>query len=276
MLSWFLKISRPRFWLYLLGPYLIGLIAANQLPKPGLALLLGLYFLLPANLLIYGVNDLFDYETDKHNPKKLRYEALVTPDRRKGLLLAIAALNLPILGLLFWLPEKTIIGLLGFWILGVFYSAPPIRAKIHPFIDTVFNALYIFPGIVGYTLLSGHWPPVALVIASTLWCMAMHAYSAVPDIAADKQAAIRTVATALGARGTLLFCLACYSLAAVLSFRLIGLFAVFAGAVYVAMMLLTLQQPGRDRVFQLYKYFPYINMTIGGLLFFWVHYLATR
>jgi 4-hydroxybenzoate polyprenyltransferase len=34
-------------------------------------LLFGLYFLIPANIRIYGINDIYDYETDKLNPKKV-------------------------------------------------------------------------------------------------------------------------------------------------------------------------------------------------------------
>ena len=35
------------------------------------------YFLIPANILIYGINDIFDYDTDKLNPKKGTYEAFI-------------------------------------------------------------------------------------------------------------------------------------------------------------------------------------------------------
>ena len=64
-----LRVSRPRFWMYLLGPFMIAL-AATSLRPPVEVWLLGLYLTLPANLLIYGVNDLFDVETDRLNPKK--------------------------------------------------------------------------------------------------------------------------------------------------------------------------------------------------------------
>ncbi|HBE82737.1 MAG TPA: lycopene elongase, partial [Blastocatellia bacterium] len=47
-----LKISRPRFWVYVFGPYLVGLAAAaasaNDLLRPG-SIVFGLYFLFPAN-----------------------------------------------------------------------------------------------------------------------------------------------------------------------------------------------------------------------------------
>jgi len=48
--------------------------------------------------------------------------------------------------------------------------------------------------------------------------MAMHAYSAIPDIQADTEAEIKTVATLYGKTGTLIFCIVCYLLAIILSF----------------------------------------------------------
>ena len=79
MLGHYLRISRPRFWLYLLGPFLIGAIAADTANFfwPALAVF-AFYFTFPANMLIYGVNDIFDYEADKHNPAKKGSELLNT------------------------------------------------------------------------------------------------------------------------------------------------------------------------------------------------------
>jgi 4-hydroxybenzoate polyprenyltransferase len=47
--------------------------------------------------------------------------------------------------------------------------------------------------------------------------MAMHAYSAVPDISADREADLQTVATLYGKNGTLLFCIICYLLSIICS-----------------------------------------------------------
>ena len=57
-----LKVSRPRFWIYIFGPYIVGLIAGVENKTELLSLLyllFGIYFLYPANLLIYGVNDIY-------------------------------------------------------------------------------------------------------------------------------------------------------------------------------------------------------------------------
>jgi 4-hydroxybenzoate polyprenyltransferase len=271
----YLTISRPRFWPYLLGPYVVGVAAGGGELLAPLAwlIVIGLFFAYPANFIIYGINDVYDYETDKLNPKKQGYEALVKPESRW--LVMRHALAWIVVGylLLEFVPghnDPAAWGLLGFYFFGVLYSMPPVRAKTKPFLDSVFNILYVFPALVGYGLAADRFPKWQLLVAAGLWCMAMHAYSAIPDIAADKKAKLRTVATVLGARGTLFFCALCYTGAAILSYRWLGVFALGAGAVYLAMMAVTLLNPTRDRVFKLYKYFPYLNMLVGMALFFWV------
>lgn len=270
MIRWLIKISRPRFWVYITGPFLIGVVAASPVQSWPLIILLGVYFTFPANLLIYGINDIFDYETDKHNPKKIAYETLVRPKEQKQLWRWIAITNAPFLLLLPLLGNNGRWAIAGFLFFGVFYSMPPIRAKVRPLLDSIFNVLYIFPGIVGYAVVSKTLPSLYLCLAAAFWCVAMHAYSAVPDIGADRKAKIDTIATKLGKTGTLLFCLACYGLAAGLTISVLGQFSIAAGLLYGFMMIITVRAKNANSVMQLYSLFPYINMGVGMALFLWV------
>ena len=120
-------------------------LAATSLRPPVEVWLLGLYLTLPANLLIYGVNDLYDVDTDRLNPKKRDYEKLLQPGQRRGLVIAILALNLPFLALVPFLPHAWP-WLLLFVLTGVGYSMPPVRAKSRPVLDAAFNILYVAPG----------------------------------------------------------------------------------------------------------------------------------
>ena len=270
MIRWLIKISRPRFWVYITGPFLIGVVAAVPIQSWPLIILLGVYFTFPANLLIYGINDIFDYETDKHNPKKISYETLVKPKEQKKLWRWIAITNVPFLLLLPLLGNNGRWAIAGFLFFGVFYSMPPIRAKVRPLLDSIFNVLYIFPGIVGYAVVSKTLPSLYLCLAAAFWCMAMHAYSAVPDIEADRKAKIDTIATKLGKTGTLLFCLACYGLAAGLTVSVLGQFSIAAAILYGFMIIVTLRAKNAHSVMKLYSLFPYINMGVGMALFLWV------
>jgi lycopene elongase/hydratase (dihydrobisanhydrobacterioruberin-forming) len=267
-----LKVSRPRFWLYVFGPYLVGLAAGASSREDFFQIKVfafALYFLLPANLLIYGVNDIFDFETDKLNPKKQDYEILVQPADRWRLVGAILLLNIPFVFASFFMNGVALISMWAFLLLSIFYSTPPIRAKAIPVVDSMFNALYVMPGIFAYGLMSGELPPVMSIIAATLWTMAMHAYSAVPDIKADKDAGVETIATLLGRNGTLLFCSACYLLAAMFAFPYLGPFAGILGLVYLALIGLSLFTKQTGGVYRIYQYFPFVNSACGFLLFWY-------
>jgi 4-hydroxybenzoate polyprenyltransferase len=265
-----LKVSRPRFWIYLLGPYVVGL-AAGTSQRPDLFdfryLVFGIYFTLPANLLVYGINDICDYETDRRNPKKASYEALVTPERQGAVLAAIMAINLPFLAGLIDVPLSAINALITFLFLSIFYSAPPIRAKTKPFLDSAFNVLYIMPGVFGYALISGSFPPAKVVLAGGLWTAAMHAYSAIPDIRADREAGISTIATFCGANPTILLCAALYGTSALLAAEYLGSVSVPLGVAYLLLMLVSLYSARQQRLFQLYQAFPIINLAAGFIIF---------
>jgi 4-hydroxybenzoate polyprenyltransferase len=269
----YLRISRPRFWLYLLGPFLIGSISADTTNFfwPALAVF-AFYFTFPANMLIYGINDIFDYETDKHNPRKQEYEEVVTPTSRWRIANVIILWNLPfcVVWLADEMPVTSKLALLAFLFLGIFYSAKPIRAKTKPILDSLFNILYIFPGLFAYGLLEYKFPPVQIMVAAGLWCVAMHAYSAIPDIRYDKKAGINTIATLLHPLGTLVFCMLCFAGAAALSYSWLKLFAVGAGALYLIMMLITFVRTKPDQIFAIYRFFPFINIAVGTALFFYI------
>lgn len=263
-----LKTSRPRFWFYLLGPYLIGVISAGQInPFPWQLVLWGIFFTLPANLFLYGVNDIFDWETDKLNPKKTGYELLVTPKDRSVLAVSIILLLLPGIALCIYSNIQVIFSFLSFLLLGFFYSAPPIRAKTKPFLDALFNILYITPAFVGYFLSDGYTLNWYLIIAGCLWTIAMHAYSAVPDIKPDQEAGMHTIATFLGKNRTLLFCTICYLTSALLAGSQMGTIAYGLGLVYLIMMRVSFQQKSTQDLFKIYQHFPLINLVSGFLLF---------
>jgi len=287
---WFFELSRPRFWIYLLGPLLIGTVAAISADGYVLTnyrilqiVIIGLFFTFPANLMIYGFNDLFDYDTDKHNPKKKSYETLLKPKNRAFFLKVLSLVLIPSLALVLYVimvdsqysspSYHGLWSLVGFMFFGIFYSTPPIRAKVIPFLDSFFNILYIFPGLVVYGVLSGSYPPIDIIIASTLWCMAMHAFSAVPDIESDRKANLNTIATVLGAKKTIIFCALAYSVAAIITTNYIGVFGFIGGLVYITTMILAFQTKSPKELFRIYKFFPNINASVGFTLF-WVIFFS--
>ena len=270
-LRFLLKVSRPRFWFYVFGPYLVGLAAGiasrNDLADWRFALF-GLYFLLPANLLVYGINDIFDYETDSLNEKKTVYETLVGPEHRRRLFFWIAALNLPFIILAAVLFDaRSFAALQTFIFLSIFYSSPPIRAKTKPVLDSAFNVLYVMPGAFAYGISAGELPPTMLIVAGGLWTAAMHAYSAIPDIEADRKAGLNTIATFFGPYGTLAICFFLYAGSAVLSLEYLGFASLTLGSAYLLLMLASVYSVKTGRLFKLYRAFPFINVAAGFIIF---------
>jgi 4-hydroxybenzoate polyprenyltransferase len=264
-----LRISRPRFWTYIIGPLSIVIasaVAQNVSISLPITLTIALYCTLPANLLIYGVNDIFDYDTDVLNAKKQGYEQTLPPDNRRALWRAIALTNLPLLTLLAWLLREQTSALLllcAFLITGIGYSAPPLRTKTKPFLDAATNILYVLPAFALHTAITGTAPGSAVIAAAWLWCAAMHAYSAIPDIAADRSAHLPTIATTLGIRGTSFFCAACYGIAGIL-YAPVGL---LLSTPYLAMCWRSYRANNEAATRRDYTLFPTINATIGFLLF---------
>ena len=262
--GYLLRLSRPRFWLYLAGPAMVGVVyAVESVGELFTPLTVGLvaYFLVPANAFLYGVNDVFDADIDEENPKKadkeVRYQGgrdVVAVVVGSGVL-AVAVLPL--------LPTRAVVGMLVFLALAIEYSAPPFRFKTKPLLDSLSNGLYLLPGVVAYAAVADAYPPTAALVGAWLWTMAMHTFSAIPDIEPDRAAGVRTTATVLGQRWTYGYCgvvwlAAAVAFAAVHPFlgSLLGIYPVFLAGV-------ALSDVDVDRA---YWWFPILNTAVGAVL----------
>ena len=249
-----LLMSRPRFWLYTAGPYLVATAFVNPSYILTLPFVLQfLFFLLPANIFLYGINDFFDKDTDVFNTKKKQKEVMAN-DTTKWYVFA-SIIFFIIYG--FYLDGLALLLLLGFFLLSAGYSAPPFRFKKYPFIDSISNILYIFPAFIAYTQHMQSFMPIQYVLAAWFWVIAMHLYSAIPDIISDKKAGLKTTAIVIGKKNSLLVCGISWFLASLVS-------GFYFGFIYVIMIILSFVY----RIETLYWFFPYINAAIGMLLFF--------
>lgn len=259
-----LKISRPRFWSYLAGPMLLGFVASVNTKLElldGTFLLTLFFFLLPANIILYGVNDLADGDTDQYNPKKKAQEQLLKSSQKKWLIMSIlCSLGYGAIAWFsfeFWLPRML---LLGWLLLSLSYSLPPFRFKARAGVDSLSNIMYIFPGLVGFSLYTNHLPPLNFVLAACLWAIAMHLYSAIPDIEADKKASLQTSAIVLGPQGSVLACGALW-LASSLLLAMNSWWLALTGLVYLILTLKSYQHLAQIK--HIYWWFPYVNTLLG-------------
>lgn len=207
--------SRPLSWINTAYPF----AAAYLLAGGGITatLIIGtVFFLIPYNLLMYGVNDVFDHESDLRNPRKGGVEGIVL-DRRwhaitlwvAGLLTAPFVIALIALGDLF---SSIVLLIVVAAVIG--YSAPRIRLKERPVLDSITSSThFVGPAAVGLAITGAPWGVTAIVslLAFFLWGMASHAFGAVQDIVPDREAGIGSIATVLGAATTVRLALGLYA-----------------------------------------------------------------
>ena len=180
-----------------------------------------LYFLVPYNLAMYGINDVFDYESDLRNPRKGGVEgALLDRSLHRVTLIAVAVTNVPFLVFLVAVGSPLSWLVLAVSLFAVIaYSAPRLRFKERPFVDSLTSSThFVSPAVYGLVLAGAAVTPAlwALLAAFFLWGVASHAFGAVQDVVADREAGIGSVATVIGARATVRVAVFAYLVSAVL------------------------------------------------------------
>jgi 4-hydroxybenzoate polyprenyltransferase len=274
MLSALLVASRPLSWVNTAFPFAAAYLLTTR--EVDLRLVLGtLFFLIPFNLAMYGINDVFDYESDLRNPRKGGVEGALL-DRRlhRATLWASAITTIPFLGALVLLGNPSSWLVLAVSIFAVVaYSAPRLRFKERPFLDSLTSSThFVSPAVYGLVLAGAEFTPglLALLAAFFLWGIASHAFGAVQDIVADRQAGIGSVATAIGARATVRFAAVAYVAgAALLLFtEWPGPLAAVLPLLYVANVLPYWSVPDRDaeRANRAWRRFLWINFVTGFLV----------
>lgn len=212
-----LGTSRPLSWVNTAYPFAAAYLLAGG--RIDALLVVGvLYFLVPYNLAMYGVNDVFDYESDLRNPRKGGVEGLVLARRwHCTTIVAAVVTNVPFLiALVVLSPPATAVALAVSVFAVVAYSAPVLRFKERPVLDSMTSAThFVSPAVVGLVAAGGEVtvPAVAALVAFFLWGMASQAFGAVQDVPSDRAAGIGSIATVLGAARTTWVALALYVLA---------------------------------------------------------------
>jgi 4-hydroxybenzoate polyprenyltransferase len=220
MLRQILVSSRPLSWVNTAFPFAAAYLLATR--EIDLALVLGtLYFLVPYNVAMYGINDVFDYESDLRNPRKGGVEgALLDPGMHRPTLIAAGITNLPFLAYLVAVGSVASTIVLAISVFAVIaYSAPRLRFKERPFLDSLTSSThFVSPAVFGLVLAGAEFTPplVALLAAFFLWGIASHAFGAVQDVLADREAGIASIATVIGARATVRISVIAYLLAGIL------------------------------------------------------------
>ncbi|MEN9992623.1 MAG: hypothetical protein RLY83_193 [Actinomycetota bacterium] len=267
--------SRPISWVNTAYPFAVAYFMATK--KIDLTFILGtLFFLIPYNLLMYGINDVFDYESDLRNPRKGGIEGALLPKEIHRTIIWSAILScVPFLIYLIAVGNLNSSLWLALFVFTVIaYSAKHLRFKEKPVLDSITSAShFVGPMIFGLALTNQNLadPKIsAIILAFTLWGMASHAFGAVQDVKADREGNISSIATYFGARNTTRVAMVMYVAA---GFYLITLgwptnLVAIAALPYVAILIphLNITDETCESANKGWKRFIYLNFFAGFLV----------
>jgi 4-hydroxybenzoate polyprenyltransferase len=213
--------SRPLSWINTAFPFAAAYFMTTR--ELDVVFWVGtVYFLIPYNLAMYGINDVFDYESDLRNPRKGGVEgAVLDRSLHRPILISVVVTNLPFLFYLGAVGSPVSWTVLAVSIFAVIaYSAAGLRFKEVPFLDSVTSSThFVSPAVYGLALAGASFADadlLAILGGFFLWGMASHAFGAVQDVRADREGGIRSIATVIGARATVRFAVLAYLLAGLL------------------------------------------------------------
>jgi 4-hydroxybenzoate polyprenyltransferase len=208
--------SRPLSWVNTAFPFAAAYLLTTR--SIDVLLVVGtIFFLVPYNLALYGINDVFDYESDLRNPRKGGVEgAVLDKGMHRPTIIAAIVTTVPFLVFLVIAgsPLSWLV-LAGSMFAVVAYSAKGLRFKEKPFLDSLISSThFVSPAVYGLVLAGAAFTPQlwALLGAFFLWGAASHAFGAVQDVVADRAGGIASIATVIGARATVRLAVVTYLL----------------------------------------------------------------
>ncbi|TQO20110.1 4-hydroxybenzoate polyprenyltransferase [Rhodoglobus vestalii] len=206
--------SRPLSWVNTAFPFAAAYFLTTG--AINLTFVLGtIFFLVPYNLAMYGINDVFDYESDLRNPRKGGVEgALLAPRMHRPTLIAAAVTTLPFIAYLVVVgnPLSWLVLFISMFAV-VAYSVKGLRFKERPFLDSLTSSTHFVSAAIYALVLAGavFTPQLWAVLAAFfLWGIASHAFGAVQDVLADRAVGISSIGTVIGARATTRFAVVAY------------------------------------------------------------------
>jgi 4-hydroxybenzoate polyprenyltransferase len=199
-LQFLLKASRPGFYLTALWFYL--------LPVGGVFVfdswrfwLGAVYVTFPLGLLIYGWNDIVDYETDRLNPRKgnFLFGAKAAPGQLRRLPLGIALVQIPFLAAFVWLEGWRVLPWAAALIFATaIYNGPRGGLKGRPPFELLNQVGYVLVFVLASWLADVPQLPWSTFVFGALFAMHSHLFGQIMDVVPDRAAGRRTTAVVLG------------------------------------------------------------------------------
>lgn len=231
-LLFLVQVSRPIIWPVLPLVYGLGLHASHA-PVNAVAIIQMLLLTFPMNLVGCGLNDIYDYESDRRSSRRRAVWGAVVRDEDRPFVFRAALFMLPVivLGACITRNSDNIVATVSLLLVAWLYSVPPVRLKERPPLDSLANGVgyFLLPFTMGFSLNANPREMLLKYYLLALCVCGVHALATAADYEADRAAGHRTMAVAYGRRAAAAIACAAFSLAFV--------FADFQGTavrVYVA------------------------------------------
>jgi len=263
-----IEISRPVLWINTIGTTIVAMWITGVLWDWSILPIL-IWVTFPFNLLIYGINDIFDRDTDDPNARKGGHGgAKITDTETRPIIWGVVLTNAPFLiYFIVTLPWPAWAWMLAYTFSFWQYSATPLRFKGRPVWDSLSNTDYAYPLVfVPFALGAEPMWPAALGLMA--WSMAKHVYDAIQDIDEDSAAGIRTTAVAFGTKGALLWSGFWWIVSTGL-FAMVNIPVAIANALIAGWLVIALwRTPTTAKARDLYRFsvtFPYVAGAVAGV-----------
>lgn len=271
-------LSEPKMWVYNGGLFFFGVIlstyatrlTANAATHFSIAnifpvLLYGLWFAAMTNVFAITLNNYFDRDEDKTNPKKIAYGAVATDRDRTAVRIGIAISLLTFIFLELLYPNKYIVAFgIIFFVSNTLYSAPPIRAKRYLIFDTLIGPFYYLSIISsGYAVLSHTWPNWSVLSFSFCYWLAIEIYyNKVIDLENDRLTHPYSTVVLLGKQRSLLLAGLLMCIAGIYFYTLDPLFALVV-LPHIGMFAASYHTSSNEKLLYIYSKSYMLNNLLG-------------
>jgi 4-hydroxybenzoate polyprenyltransferase len=199
--AFLLQVCRPGLWtttaLFYLMPLGHSINFSSAKFWVGLA-----YVLIPLGFVLYGVNDIFDVEADRVNPRKgtFLFGSLGRREQLAALRWQIVALQLPfVTAFLVWIGAQTLLWFGTLLAAVALYNAPRIGLKTRPPFDVLMQSSYLVVFVLSSWVNEVPQLPWQTFVFGALFAMHSHLFGEVMDIVPDREAGRTTTAMQIGA-----------------------------------------------------------------------------
>ena len=203
-LKFWLKVSRPGLWFATIWLYILPTSQMDILNSP--AFWTGMFYIcFPLNFLVYGWNDIVDYEIDKINPRKdsFFFGARGTQEQLSQLWKPILITQLIMLPFLIWFGGWLILVLIGLQVLiNWIYNLPEKGLRSRPPWELLCQIGYLLVVPLSVLINDTVQVPVLTYLYLFLFAMQSHLMGEVMDYIPDKLSGRITTATKIGVKNT--------------------------------------------------------------------------